>query len=138
MIVSDDVGDDTDTEVRRYSTGLVVLLITVFLSNVFGFLRHPEQVFDVLRNSPLESGLHVAGFVGQLVTGLWLGVSLVFDVRRGQRLAAAGWLLSVVLFFVPMPSAGDDLWLTPVLMVLVTAVAWVSRALAELLPPRPA
>lgn len=119
--------------VRRYVLGLGVLLLTVLLANVFGFLEHPEKVFDVVRNTPLENRLHLIGFVGQIVTGCWLGVSLVFDIRPGRRVAALAWLASVALFFVPMPSAREDGWLAPIICAGVAGVAWISRALHEAL-----
>lgn len=120
---------DTTAIVRRYALGLGVLFITVFLSNVFGFLQHPEQVFDVPRNTPLESLLYLIGFAGQLATGCWLGVALIFDLAPGRRFAVLAWLASLALFFAPMPSPRDDAWLTPLLCAGVGGVAWMSRAL---------
>ena len=120
---------DTDPLLRRSYLGLLVLTITVFLSNSLGFLAHPERVFDVYRNSALIDRLHIVGFFGQLVLGSWLGVSLVLDIVPGRRTVLWLWLGAIALYFAPMPTARDDVWLTPLLAMGVLLVAWLSRAL---------
>lgn len=120
---------DTDLVLRRYFLGLLVLTITVFLSNSLAFLTHPERVFDVYRNSPLIDQLHLAGFFGQLFAGSWLGVALVLDIRPGRRVVLLLWLAAIALYFAPMPAAKDDVWLTPLLALGVVLVAWLSRTL---------
>ena len=134
-MANSDADLDTSIVVRRYLLGLLVLVLTVFLSNVFGFLLHPERFFDVPASSSLELRLHLLGFFGQLIAGGWLGVALVFDVRRGQRTMLFAWLASLACFFAPMPSGLDDLWLVPILFGGVAALAWLSNALRVALEP---
>ncbi len=133
---ADTEAPDTTAIVRRYLLGLGVLVLTVLLSNGFSFLQHPERVFDVGRNTPLESLLYLVGFGLQLVTGCWLGVALIFDLKPGRRLAVLLWLAGLALFFAPMPSARDDIWLTPLLCAGIAGIVWLSRALDAALDPQ--
>ena len=129
---------EAEDRVRMYLTGLGILIITAFLSNCFGFLEHPELVFDVPRSSALAERLSLIGFAGQLVLGTWLGLALIFDFRLVRRLVAYGWLLSVLLFFVPMPGARDDLRLAPMLTLALAGMLFLGRALEDALRRQPA
>ena len=129
---------EAEDRVRMYLTGLGILIITAFLSNCFGFLEHPEQVFDVPRNSALAERLSTIGFGGQLVLGTWLGLALVFDVRPARRFVACGWLLAVLLFFVPMPGARDDVRLAPMLSLALAGMVFLGHALEKALRPQAA
>jgi len=136
---ANDVTLDTDLVVRRFLVGIGILALTCFLSNTFGFLDHPERVFDVQRNSALVERLHLAGFAGQLVTGLWLGVALVFEIAPGRRCCLVLWLASVGLFLAPLPSGREDWWLAPAWWCAAAALAAVSRAVDRALArPAPA
>lgn len=128
---------EAEDRVRMYLTGLGILIITAFLSNCFGFLEHPEQVFDVPRSSALAERLSTIGFAGQLIQGTWLGLALVFDVRPARRVVAYGWLLAVLLFFVPMPGARDDVRLAPMLSLALAGMVFLGSALEKALRPQP-
>src|SRR5512140_240725 len=119
----------SDVAVRRYGLGFAVLVVTVFLSNSFGFLAHPERVFDVVRGSGVAEQLHWIGFAGQLLLGCWLGFALILEVRPGRRVCLMLWLASLAAFFAPLPSAAEDVWMAPALAAVVVAVTALSRAL---------
>lgn len=126
---------DPDVAIRRYAAGWTVLIVTVLLSNVFGFLEHPERVFDVQANSAVLERVHLLGFAGQVLFGCWLGLALILEVRPARRLCQVLWLASVAAFFAPMPSATKDIWLAPLLFVVAALVLLLSRAIdAALLP----
>ncbi len=120
---------EAEDRVRMYLTGLGILIVTAFLSNCFGFLEHPELVFDVPPRSALAEQLSLIGFFGQLLLGAWLGLALVFDFRPARRLVARGWLASVLFFFVPMPGARDDIRLAPILSLALAGMVILSRVL---------
>jgi len=119
---------DSDTAIRRFVVGWAVLIVTVVLSNSFGLLEHPDRIFDVLPNSPLMSRIHTAGFIGQLLSGSWLALSLMLEIPRGRRACFYAWLASLAAFVAPMPAARQDAWLLPMLLVIAGLVGVLSRA----------
>ncbi|HEY2806706.1 MAG TPA: hypothetical protein VGI92_12685 [Gemmatimonadales bacterium] len=120
---------DYSLEMRRFVLGIAILVVSVLLSNVFDFLVHPEQVFDVGPNSPLVNQLHLVGFCGQLVFGGWIGLAILFDLRRGLRVWIALWFASLALFFVPLPRVAQEPWLAPAELLGLVMIVWLSHAL---------
>ncbi len=136
-MASSDTGLDSDVAIRQAAAGWAVLITTVVLSNMFGFLDHPERIFDVPPNSGMLERVHVLGFVLQLVCGCWLGFALLFEVRPARRLCAALWLLGVAAFFAPLPTAAQDVWLGPLAFVVALVVGLLSRAVDAALVHQP-
>lgn len=115
-------------EACRYLLGFGVLAVTVALSNFPQLVQNPERFFDVPRPPDAVRTLQTLGYAAQMALGLWLGLGLVLAVRRGRRLAAFLWPLSVALYFVPLPNARQDLALAPALFIgalTLTALAWM-------------
>ncbi len=119
---------ETDVALRRFVAGWLILVVTVVLSNAFGFLDHPDRLFDVLPSSSSLERTHAAGYLGQLLFGCWLGLALILEIRLGRRACLALWLVSLAAFFAPMPAATSDPWLAPLLLVLALTVGLISRA----------
>ncbi len=124
---------DTETAVRRYLAGWTVLLVTVLLSNYSGFLDHPERIFDVAPNSLLLERLHIAGVIGQLVFGCWLGFALILEVRPARRVCVALWFASIAALLAPLPTARQDFWLGPLLIVVAIGVGFLSHLITAAL-----
>jgi hypothetical protein len=101
----------------RYLLGFGILALTVVFSNTFWLVEHPERFFAVSRPSAAMLRLELAGYVLQMAIGLWLSVSLVFDVARWRRVAVFLWPLTLVLYFAPLPTARQDFSLAPALVI---------------------
>jgi len=111
-------GDDGEFgRAGRYLLGLGILALTVVFSNVFWLVEHPDRIFGVGRPGAALLRLELAGYVLQIVVGLWLGLSLVFDVPRGRRVAVFLWPLTLALYLAPLPTARQDLSLAPALVI---------------------
>ncbi len=123
-----DAGLDSDIALRRYAAGWAVLLTTVVLSNLLGFLDHPERLFDVPPNSAALERLHLLGFAVQLLCGCWLGCALIFEVRPARRACVALWLAGLAAFFAPLPTARQDVWLAPLALAVALVITLLSRA----------
>ena len=115
--------------VGRYLLGFGILALTVFFSNVFWLVEHPERFLDVARPSGAVLRLELAGYLLQMVVGLWLSVSLVFDLARWRRAAAVLWPLTLTLYFAPVPTARQDLSLAPALLIAALLLWELSRTL---------
>jgi hypothetical protein len=115
--------------VGRYLLGFGILGLTVVFSNVFWLVEHPESYFAVSHPSATLLRLELAGYVLQMVIGLWLAISLVFDVARWRRVAVVLWPLTLVLYFAPLPTARQDLSLAPALVVAALLFWELSRTL---------
>ena len=113
----------------RYLLGLGILALTVVFSNVFWLVEHPERYFPVVRPGASLLRLELAGYVLQMAVGLWLGISLVFDVARWRRVAVVLWPLALALYFAPVPTAQQVLTLAPALLVAGIFVWELSRTL---------
>lgn len=114
---------------RRALLGAVVLVLTCVFSNLGSLPIVPGDAFDQRAAARLVRELGGAGYFGQLATGIWLGLALIFDLRRGARLAVGAWLAALVLFCVPVPALWADLALAPALLTGATLLALFSRAL---------
>jgi hypothetical protein len=115
--------------VGRYLLGLGILGLTVLFSNVFWLVEHPERYFDVSRPTGTLLRLELAGYLLQMAVGLWLSASLVFDVARWRRVAVFLWPLTLTLYLAPVPTARQDLMLTPALIVAALLLWELSRTL---------
>jgi hypothetical protein len=115
--------------VGRYLLGFGILALTVVFSNVFRVVEHPEWFFRVSRPGTTLLRLELAGYVLQMLVGLWLSVSLVFDVARWRRVAVFLWPLSLTLYFAPLPTARQDVTLAPALVVAALLLWELSRTL---------
>jgi len=115
--------------VGRYLLGFGILGLTVVFSNVFWLVEHPESYFAVSRPSATLLRMELAGYVLQMAIGLWLGISLVFDVARWRRVAAFLWPLTLALYFAPVPTARQDLSLAPALLVAALLLWELTRTL---------
>ena len=113
----------------RYLLGLGILALTVIFSNVFWLVEHPEWFFAVSRPSAPLLKLELAGYVLQMGIGLWLAISLVFDVVRWRRVAVVVWPLTLALYFAPLPTARQDLSLAPALFIAALLFWELSRTL---------
>jgi hypothetical protein len=131
MTAHADVPDDPTAPgyASRCLLGLGILAVTVMLSNFPQLVQHPERYFDVPRPGDLARTLQTAGYALQIGIGLWLGLSLVFDVRRWRRVAVLLWPVTVALYFVPLPNARQDIALAPALFVGALALASLTWAL---------
>jgi hypothetical protein len=132
--------DPTDHEAarrpdRRALLGALVLLLTCLFSNLGSLPIVAGDAFDQRAASHLVRELGAAGYVGQLATGVWLAVSLIFDLRRGARLAFGAWLVALCLFAVPVPTPGADLALAPALLSGAVVLALLTRALEQATKP---
>jgi dipeptide/tripeptide permease len=120
---------DAHSRAGRYLLGFGILALTVLFSNVFWVVEHPQWFFAVGRPSAALLRLELAGYVLQGVVGLWLAVSLVFDVARWRRFAVFLWPLTLVLYFAPLPTARQDLTLAPALLIAGLLFWELSRTL---------
>jgi hypothetical protein len=120
---------------RRALLGAVVLLLTCLFSNVGSLPIVAGDAFDQRAASHLVRELGTAGYFGQLATGVWLAVSLIFDARHAARLAFGAWLVALCLFSVPVPTLGADLALAPALLTGAFLLALLTRALQEATKP---
>jgi hypothetical protein len=132
--------DPTDHEAarrpdRRALLGALVLLLTCLFSNLGSLPIVAGDAFDQRAASHLVRELGAVGYVGQLATGVWLAVSLIFDLRRGARLAFGAWLVALCLFAVPVPTPGADLALAPALLSGAVVLALLTRALEQATKP---
>jgi hypothetical protein len=64
-----------------------------------------------------------------MAIGLWLSVSLVFEVARWRRVAAFLWPFTLALYFAPVPTARQDIALAPALVVAALLMWELSRTL---------
>jgi hypothetical protein len=115
--------------VGRYLLGFGILGLTVLLSNVPYLIEHPEAVFGVSRPSATVLKLGLAGYLLQMAIGLWLSVSLVFEVARWRRVAAFLWPFTLALYFAPVPTARQDVSLAPALVVAALLMWELSKTL---------
>ena len=113
----------------RYVLGFFVLALTVVFSNFFWLVEHPERVFPVSPPSASSLRLELAGYVLQMAIGLWLSVSLVFDVARWRRVAVLLWPLTLMLYLAPLPTARQDLSLAPALVIIALLFWELARTL---------
>ena len=120
---------DEYSRVGRYLLGFGILGLTVVFSNVFWLVEHPERFFGVSHPGATLLRLELAGYVLQLVVGLWLSISLVFDVARWRRVAAFLWPFTLALYFAPLPTARQDVSLAPALLVAALLLWELSRTL---------
>ncbi len=109
--------------------GMGILALTVLFSNVFWVVEHPQWFFGVRAPSAGVLKLELAGFVLQGVVGLWLAITLVFEIRRWRRAAAFLWPLTLALYFAPLPTARDVVTLAPALAVAGLLMLELSRTL---------
>ena len=116
-MVSDPFDGSAYARAGRYLLGFFILTLTVVFSNVFWLVEHPERVFPVSPPSAGSLRLELAGYVLQMAIGLWLSVSLVFDVTRWRRAAVVLWPLTLALYLAPLPTARQELSLAPALLV---------------------
>jgi len=124
---TDDGGGHGSTD--RALLGLCVLLLTCLLSNLCSFTFSPGEAFEQQLAIPLVRRLSAVGYFGQLGAGLWLALALIFQPRRGTRLAFAAWLVAVCLYSAPVPRLAADLALAPALLVGAFLLAALTRAL---------
>lgn len=118
-----------DSPARAASLGALVLGATVLLSNLRSLGISPgEAILDRLAVHVIAQATTV-GFFAQLATGIWLSLALLLDVRRGRRLAAVLWVVSVALYLAPLPPLAADLALGPASMTVAAAFALLARAL---------
>lgn len=115
--------------VGRYFLGLGILALTVLFSNAFRLVEHPEWFFGVSRPGATLLRMELWGYVLQMAIGLWLAISLVFEVARWRRVAAFLWPLTLVLYFAPLPTARQVVTLAPALLVAALFFWELSRTL---------
>ncbi len=121
--------DDAYTRAGRYVLGMGILALTVLFSNGFRVVEHPQWFFGVHAPSAGALKLELAGFVLQGVVGLWLAITLVFEIRLWRRAAAFFWPLTLALYFAPLPTARDVVTLAPALAVAGLLMLELSRTL---------
>lgn len=121
--------DDAHTRAERYVLGMGILALTVLFSNGFWVVEHPQWFFAVRAPSAGLLRLELWGFVLQGVVGLWLAITLVFEIRRWRRAAAFLWPLTLALYFAPLPTARDVVTLAPALAVAGLLMLELSRTL---------
>jgi len=107
----------------------VILLLTCLFSNLASLPIVPGDAFDQRAAVRLVRELGAVGYFGQLATGVWLALALIFACRRAARIAFGAWLVALCLFCVPAPVLWDDLALAPALLTGATLLAVLSRAL---------
>ena len=130
--------DATGSATRRAALGLLVLALTSLFSNAGSLPIVPGDAFDQRLASALVRELAAAGYFAQLATGIWLAVALIFDARRGTRLAFGAWLLALCLYSAPVPTLFADLALAPALLTGAVLLALLTRALDRATRPDPA
>jgi hypothetical protein len=124
-----DDGERTERGGRRALLGALVLLLTCLFSNLASLHLVPGDAFDQRAAIHLVRELGAAGFFGQLATGVWLALALLFDLRRAARWAMGAWLVALGLFTVPVPKPGADLALAPAILFGAALLALLARAL---------
>jgi hypothetical protein len=127
----DDTTASSATAGRRAALGLLVLLLTSLFSNAGSLPIVPGDAFDMRLASHLVRELGGIGYFAQLATGIWLALSLIFQPRRGTRLAFGAWLVALCLWSAPVPTLLADLALAPALLAGAALLALLTRALEE-------
>ena len=127
--------EDPESEtVFRSVLGIVVLAIAVGCANVTALPLDHESYTARLADATVRR-LFAAGYIAQIVTGIWLALSLLLDVRGGTRAALLSWLCALCLFFAPVPTirAAPLAAAAPLAgVVLTTLVGWaLDRSLRE-------
>jgi len=116
---------------RQFALGMLVLSVTCLVANLTSFRIAPgEAVADRLADH-LIGRLSAIGYLAQLGTGLWLSMSLLFDIVRGRKAAAVLWVASLCLYLAPLPSLTADLALAPALLVLAACLGLLGHKLLE-------
>ncbi len=119
----------TEGRDRRAAMGAVVLLVTCVLSNLASLHVVAGDAFDQRAASHLVRELGGVGYFAQMAAGIWLSLALLFDARRGARVALPAWLGALVLFCVPVPALWADVALTPAMLLAAALLAVFSRSL---------
>jgi hypothetical protein len=127
-----------DHATRRAALGFLVLLLTALFSNAGSLPIVPGDAFDERLASHLVRELGGVGYFAQLATGVWLALSLIFQPRRGTRLAFGAWLVALCLYSAPVPTLFADLALAPALLTGAVLLAMLTRALDQATRPDPA
>lgn len=127
--------EDPDAEIAfRAALGVVVLAVAVACANIGAVPIDTEPFLQRLADRSIRTAF-TTGYVLQLLTGIWLALSLLLDVRRGMRVALVCWLAALALFLAPVPTVREAFWadLVPVAgVLLVGIVGWVlDRSLRE-------
>lgn len=130
--------DDVVTSTRQFAFGVLVLGITCLLSNLASFRVSPGEAIADRLADPLLGRLNAVGYFAQLGTGLWLAVTLVFDVVVGRRWALACWAVALCLFLAPLPPLTTDLALAPASLVGAALLAVLVRGLLDATRPQAA
>ena len=128
-LLAADQGAGEYRQVGRYLLGFGILVLTVAFSNVPQLIQHPERFFDVARPTSAVLRLQALGYVLQMAIGIWLSLSLIFELRRLRRVAVFLWPCAVALSLAPLPGVRDDLALAPALFVGAAALAALSWTL---------
>lgn len=123
MNTSDDGSGPID---GRFVLGLLVLGLTCLLSN-FPSVPVDLPEFGTRLASDLIRQLFGIGYWAQLLTGVWLALSLRLDERRGVRMARVAWLLSLCLFLTPVPTLKEVPDLAPLLLSGVALLGVLAR-----------
>lgn len=118
--------NDRDAETTfRAILGFVVLGVSIACANIVSLPIDTEPYSVRLADASIRQ-LFTAGFVTQLVTGIWLSMSLLLDARY-LRFPLIGWFVSLSLYLTPVPTLLQDpaAALLPVSVVaLVALVGW--------------
>lgn len=118
--------NDRDAETTfRAILGFVVLGMSIVCANVVSLPIDTEPYTVRLEDASVRQ-LFTAGFITQLVTGIWLSLSLLLDARF-LRFPLIGWFVSLTLYLAPVPTLLQDpaAALLPIAVVAVVAlVGW--------------
>jgi hypothetical protein len=123
--------DDLVTPTRQFAFGVLVLGITCLLSNLASFRISPGEAIADRMADPLIGHLNAVGYFAQLGAGLWLAVTLIFDIGVARRWAVAAWAVALCLFLVPLPPLTADLALAPASLVGAGLLTVLGRALLD-------
>ena len=123
--------DDVVTPTRQFAFGVLVLGLTVLLSNLASFRISPGEAIADRMADHLIGHLNAIGYFAQLGTGLWLALTLIFDVVVGRRWALACWAVALCLFLAPLPPLATDLALAPASLVGAALLTVLVRGLLD-------